>query len=85
MCAQPRCCGAANVASIDGPRSTDRWQKGFEMDQVIETEDLFASFDLEELGVLEVTDAVALPQMGASSSTAGFGLCCSSSSSTCCC
>ncbi|WP_406200846.1 thiazolylpeptide-type bacteriocin [Kitasatospora sp. NBC_01560] len=38
--------------------------------------------DVEELSVLEVGDAAALPEMGASS---GGTLCCSSSSSTCCC
>ncbi|WP_405365602.1 thiazolylpeptide-type bacteriocin [Kitasatospora sp. NBC_00039] len=38
--------------------------------------------DVEELSVLEVGDAAALPEMGASS---GGTMCCSSSSSTCCC
>ncbi|MFD0275821.1 thiazolylpeptide-type bacteriocin [Kitasatospora sp. NPDC127111] len=38
--------------------------------------------DVEELSVLEVGDAAALPEMGASS---GGWACCSSSSSTCCC
>lgn len=45
---------------------------------------LFDSFDIEELEVLEVSDTVALPEMGASS---GDTACCSSSSSSssCCC
>ncbi|MEU3226223.1 thiazolylpeptide-type bacteriocin [Streptomyces sp. NPDC006976] len=55
--------------------------------------DLFASFDIDELEVLEVSDSVGLPEMGASSSSlsvaseaaADVSLCCSSSSSTCCC
>ncbi|MEU9475242.1 thiazolylpeptide-type bacteriocin [Streptomyces sp. NPDC048191] len=46
---------------------------------------LFAGFDIEELEVLEVSDSVALPEMGASSGSGN--LCCSSSSSSssCCC
>ncbi|MEU5580551.1 thiazolylpeptide-type bacteriocin [Streptomyces huasconensis] len=40
---------------------------------------LFTSFDIEELEVLDVADGVALPEMGASS---GNALCCSSSSSS---
>jgi hypothetical protein len=54
----------------------------------MDAEDLFASFGIEELEVLEVTDAVALPQMGASSfspSSTFANFCCSSSSGTCCC
>ncbi|MFG2408467.1 thiazolylpeptide-type bacteriocin [Streptomyces brevispora] len=55
--------------------------------------DLFASFDIDELEVLEVSDSVGLPEMGASSSSLSVAseavgdvsLCCSSSSSTCCC
>jgi thiazolylpeptide-type bacteriocin precursor len=58
--------------------------------------DLFASFDIEELEVLEVSDSIGLPEMGASSSSLSaasattavaseVSLCCSSSSSTCCC
>ncbi|MCH0559362.1 MULTISPECIES: thiazolylpeptide-type bacteriocin [Streptomyces] len=54
--------------------------------------DLFASFDIAELEVLEVSDSVGLPEMGASSSSMSVAaestsasLCCSSSSSTCCC
>lgn len=55
--------------------------------------DLFASFDIAELEVLEVSDSVGLPEMGASSSSlsvsseaaSDISLCCSSSSSTCCC
>ncbi|MFB7452612.1 thiazolylpeptide-type bacteriocin [Streptomyces sp. NPDC056194] len=54
--------------------------------------DLFASFDIAELEVLEVSDSVGLPEMGASSaglavedSASDVSLCCSSSSSTCCC
>ncbi|MFF1283959.1 thiazolylpeptide-type bacteriocin [Streptomyces sp. NPDC058299] len=42
-------------------------------------EALFDSFDIEDLGVLEVTEGVALPEMGASS---GNAVCCSSSSSS---
>lgn len=42
--------------------------------------DPFDMLDIMELGELEITDAVALPEMGASSG--GFA-CCSSSSSTC--
>ncbi|PPT16821.1 thiazolylpeptide-type bacteriocin [Streptomyces cinnamoneus] len=38
-------------------------------------------FQLEELSVLDVSDAVALPEMGASS---GWG-CSSSTCSSCCC
>jgi thiazolylpeptide-type bacteriocin precursor len=55
------------------------------VDTVIEAEDLFASFGLEELEILEVTDAVALPPMGASSASVFGKFCCSSSSGTCCC
>ena len=47
------------------------------------TEDMFASFDIEELNVLEVSDGVALPEMGASSGD--WGCCSSSSSSSSCC
>lgn len=43
------------------------------------TDDVFASFDVAELEVLEVSDGVALPDMGASSGSIGT----SSSSSTC--
>jgi thiazolylpeptide-type bacteriocin precursor len=54
------------------------------MDNVLDTEELFASFELEELEVLEISDSIALPEMGASS---GNTFCCSSSSSSssCCC
>ncbi|MFC1414776.1 thiopeptide-type bacteriocin [Streptacidiphilus sp. N1-12] len=60
----------------------------------------FAVFNLTELAVLDATDAVAMPEMGASYKAAfvedmddliGEGaednvtLCCSSSSSCCCC
>lgn len=56
------------------------------MNQVLTADDLFASFDIEELDVLEVTDGIALPQMGASVMISIVeALCCSSSSSTCCC
>jgi thiazolylpeptide-type bacteriocin precursor len=47
------------------------------------TIDDFATFDIEDLGVLEIAAGTALPEMGASS--AGWGLCCSSSSSSSCC
>ena len=49
-----------------------------------DAEQLFASFDIQELDVLEISDGVALPDMGASS---GNTACCSSSSSSssCCC
>jgi thiazolylpeptide-type bacteriocin precursor len=52
------------------------------MDQ-LSAED-FASFELEDLEVLDVVDGVALPEMGASN--LGGWLCCSSSSSgsSCC-
>jgi thiazolylpeptide-type bacteriocin precursor len=43
-------------------------------------DDIFASFDVAELEVLEVSDGVALPEMGASSGWIGTS---SSSSSTC--
>lgn len=43
----------------------------------------FASFDIQDLDVLEIADGTALPEMGASS--AGWGMCCSSSSSSSCC
>lgn len=60
------------------------------MNQTLDTEALFASFDIEELDILEVSDSASLPQMGASKINImpdeGIGgLCCSSSSSTCCC
>ncbi|GLX52830.1 hypothetical protein Shyhy01_57800 [Streptomyces hygroscopicus subsp. hygroscopicus] len=42
-------------------------------------DELFGSFDIEELEVLDVADGVALPEMGASS---GNAVCCSSSSSS---
>lgn len=51
------------------------------MNNVLTVDD-FTSFGLEELEVLDVADAVALPAMGASS---GDWLCCSSSSSSSCC
>ncbi|MBV2153693.1 thiazolylpeptide-type bacteriocin [Kitasatospora sp. NPDC089797] len=44
--------------------------------------DDFAAFGVEELSVLDVNDAVALPELGASHSN---WLCCSSSSSSSCC
>ncbi|GGM60949.1 hypothetical protein GCM10012275_34990 [Longimycelium tulufanense] len=47
------------------------------------TDEDFASFDVEELSVLDVEDAVALPEMGASASPHWW--CCSSSSSSSCC
>ncbi|MCE7080569.1 thiazolylpeptide-type bacteriocin [Streptomyces sp. ST2-7A] len=46
------------------------------------TDELFDSFDIEELETLEISDSVALPEMGASSMNF---TCCSSSSSSCCC
>jgi thiazolylpeptide-type bacteriocin precursor len=58
------------------------------VNHVMESEELFASFDIEELEILEVSDGVALPEMGASSGIAnkvGIALCCSSSSSSSCC
>ena len=57
----------------------------------------FAVFDLTELAVLDATDAVALPEMGASSGfaedtddllsgqTQGVESACCSSSTCCCC
>ncbi|MEU8431862.1 thiazolylpeptide-type bacteriocin [Streptomyces sp. NPDC093801] len=42
----------------------------------------FASFELEDLEVLDVVDGVALPEMGGSR---GDWLCCSSSSASSCC
>ncbi|MDH6130007.1 thiazolylpeptide-type bacteriocin [Kitasatospora sp. GP82] len=51
------------------------------MDRNLNADD-FASFELEELEVLDVADGVALPEMGASS---GDMFCCSSSSSSSCC
>ncbi|QMU74408.1 hypothetical protein GXW83_22760 [Streptacidiphilus sp. PB12-B1b] len=59
----------------------------------------FAMFNLTELSVLDATDTVAMPEMGASSaslvedmddligesSELSISICCSSSSSTCCC
>ncbi|MER7478980.1 thiazolylpeptide-type bacteriocin [Streptomyces sp. NPDC126510] len=44
-----------------------------------EFDELFASFDIEDLGVLDVNEGVALPEMGASD---GNWACCSSSSSS---
>ena len=49
----------------------------------IKSEDIdaaFASFDIAELEMLEVSQGIALPEMGASSGSIG----CSSSSSCCC-
>ena len=43
-------------------------------------EDVFASFDVAELEMLEVSQGMALPEMGASSGSIGTS---SSSSSTC--
>ncbi|MEU3402397.1 MULTISPECIES: thiazolylpeptide-type bacteriocin [unclassified Streptomyces] len=51
------------------------------MDKNLGTED-FASFELEEIEVLDVAEGAALPEVGASS---GDWLCCSSSSSSSCC
>ncbi|MEU7021259.1 thiazolylpeptide-type bacteriocin [Streptomyces sp. NPDC046203] len=51
------------------------------MDKNLATED-FASFELEEIEVLDTAEGVALPEVGASS---GDWLCCSSSSSSSCC
>jgi len=45
------------------------------------TIDPFDQIDVAELGELEIADAVALPEMGASD---GNWACCSSSSSSCC-
>lgn len=42
----------------------------------------FSDFDIEELTVFDVSSAVALPEMGAST---GAWFCCSSSSSSSCC
>jgi thiazolylpeptide-type bacteriocin precursor len=50
------------------------------MDRPALTIDPFDQLDIVELGDLEITDAIALPEMGASS---GGWACCSSSSSTC--
>ena len=47
-----------------------------------EVDQMFASFDIQELEVLNIVDGVALPEMGAST---GSSNCCSSSSSSCCC
>ncbi|MDN5929454.1 MAG: thiazolylpeptide-type bacteriocin [Pseudonocardia sp.] len=44
-----------------------------------EVQQVFASFDIAELEILEVSQGVALPEMGASGSAGGT----SSSSSTC--
>jgi thiazolylpeptide-type bacteriocin precursor len=46
-----------------------------------DTIDPFDQLDIAELGELEIADAVALPEMGASN---GSWACCSSSSSSCC-
>lgn len=57
--------------------------KGFTMS--INTKDFadtFASFDIAELEVLEVSAGTALPEMGASQG--GYVTCSSSSSSSCC-
>ncbi|MFJ5045620.1 thiazolylpeptide-type bacteriocin [Streptomyces sp. NPDC098077] len=54
------------------------------MSKVLESVDadaMFDSFDIEELGTMELADGVALPEMGASK---GDFTCCSSSSSSCC-
>ncbi|MFF4578074.1 thiazolylpeptide-type bacteriocin [Streptomyces sp. NPDC001389] len=52
------------------------------MDMNLTAQD-FASFELENLEVLDVVDGVALPEMGASN--LGSWLCCSSSSGSSCC
>lgn len=44
-----------------------------------EFDELFASFDITDMGVLEINEGVALPEMGASD---GNWACCSSSSSS---
>lgn len=46
----------------------------------IKSEDVFASFDVAELEMLEVSQGMALPEMGASHGSIGTS---SSSSSTC--
>ncbi|MFH9196562.1 thiazolylpeptide-type bacteriocin [Streptomyces anulatus] len=54
------------------------------MSKILESVDadaMFDSFDIEELGTMELADGVAIPEMGASS---GDWTCCSSSSSSCC-
>ncbi|MEU3706788.1 thiazolylpeptide-type bacteriocin [Streptomyces anulatus] len=54
------------------------------MSKILESVDadaMFDSFDIEELGTMELADGVALPEMGASK---GDFTCCSSSSSSCC-
>ncbi|MET8626663.1 thiazolylpeptide-type bacteriocin [Kitasatospora sp. NPDC004669] len=43
----------------------------------------FAAFEVEELSVLDVTDAVVVPELGASDTNHAW--CCSSSSSSSCC
>jgi thiazolylpeptide-type bacteriocin precursor len=49
--------------------------------QTSSVDDMFASFEMDELETLELTDSIALPEMGAS--WGGGWFCCSSSSSTC--
>ncbi|MFJ9107196.1 thiopeptide-type bacteriocin [Streptomyces sp. NPDC102283] len=54
------------------------------MSKIMETMDvdaMFESFDIEELETMEISDGVALPEMGAS--YLGAPACCSSSSSCC--
>lgn len=46
----------------------------------MENTEVFASFDIDELEVLEVSQGMALPEMGASDGSIGTS---SSSSSTC--
>ncbi|MER6016770.1 thiazolylpeptide-type bacteriocin [Streptomyces anulatus] len=50
--------------------------------ETVDADELFDSFDIEELGTMEIADGVGLPDMAAS--TAHAPLCCSSSSSACC-
>jgi thiazolylpeptide-type bacteriocin precursor len=54
------------------------------MNEIAEIDQMFGTFDIEELEVLEISDGIALPELGASS---GKTACCSSSSSSssCCC
>ena len=56
--------------------------EGFTMSVNTDFADTFASFDIAELEVLEVSAGTALPEMGASHAT--YVGCSSSSSSSCC-
>ena len=81
-----RCAGTGNDEAATGShRASADNPKGYLMlnstSQATNVDDMFASFEMDELETLELTDSIALPEMGASWGSGWF--CCSSSSSTC--